>query len=146
MLPRTRELGESGGIFRGISSSLSSSRLGKKMSYPTLSLKPRHIRKRSPQQRVSEISLQFKVNFQIMRDSASIFFVFKTALVLYCCCVTVSVSGLELQSSMEKQLDGNIQVRFGRFLVWTTTTTSTSFTVIYTQLLTTYRQVQGILI
>ena len=66
---------------------------------------------------------------------------FKTTLVLYCCFVIVSVSGWELQSSMEKQLDGNIQVRFGRFLVWTTTTTSTSFTLIFTQLLTTYRSV-----
>ena len=86
--------------------------------------------------------------------AASIFFVFKTALVLYCCCVTISVSGSELESFKQDQYedilvtelesskedhDENIQVRFGRFLVWTTTTTSTSFTLIYTQLLTTYR-------
>jgi len=64
---------------------------------------------------------------------------FKATLVLYCCSVIVSVSGLEMQSSLEKELDDNIQVRFGRFLVWTTTTTSTSFTLIFTQLLTTYR-------
>ena len=57
-----------------------------------------------------------------------------TALVIY------YVQAVELDSSQDEESDDDgISVRNGRFLVYTTTTTMTSFTQIFTQFLSVYR-------
>ena len=57
-----------------------------------------------------------------------------TALVIY------YVQAVELNSSQDEESDDDgISVRNGRFLVYTTTTTMTKFTQIFTQFLSVYR-------
>ena len=56
-----------------------------------------------------------------------------TALVIY------YAQAVELDSSQDEESDDGISVRNGRFLVYTTTTTTTKFTQIFTQYLSVYR-------